>query len=144
MPVFIYRVADGSLYSWSPDDGGQVASDADLTANGLAKTTGPDAIDAGHDWDAATKTVVAVTPALPSKTIGTGPWIMRFTPAEFQAITASADPTLAQFMFALNHTTQVDLNDPIMVNGVNYLVSINLLQSSRVAAIMAPAGLMGQ
>jgi hypothetical protein len=139
MAIYVYRTSDGSLYSWAPNDTDPVADAATLAASGLAVVSGLPVLDSSHAWDAVTKTVVSVTPPPVPKPITTGKWIMRFTPQEFQAINTSADPQVQQLMYALNHTTDIDLSDPLITNGTAYLVAINLLQSSRVAAIMAGA-----
>lgn len=136
MAGYTYKIADGSLYSWNSGDSDPVADATTLAANGMAHVSGLPALDASHVWDAPTKTVVTVTPPTAPRPIATGSWILRFTPQEFQAISGSSDATVQQFMYALNHTTQIDLSDPAIVSGVNYLVSVNALQSSRVASIM--------
>lgn len=137
MALYVYRTADGSLYSWAPNDNVPVADAASLAANGLAVVSGLAPLDPSHAWDVASKTVISVTPPPPPKPISTGKWILRFTPQEFQAINASTDAMVQQFMYALNHTTDLDLSDPDMVNGVNYLVSLNLLGAARAAAVLA-------
>ncbi len=139
MAIYVYRTSDGSLYSWAPNDKDPVADAATLAANGMALVTGLPALDSSHAWAAASKTVISVTPPLVPKPITTGKWIMRFTPQEFQGINTSADPQVQLFVYALNHTTDIDLSDPLITNGVAYLVSLNLLASSRVTAILVPA-----
>jgi hypothetical protein len=136
MALYVYKT-DGSLYSWSPNDTDPVADAATLTANGLTSASGLPALDPAHAWDASSKTVISVTPPPTTKPISTGKWILRFTPQEFQVINASTDAMVQQFMYALNHTTNIDLSDPDMVNGVSYLVSLSLLGAARVAAILA-------
>jgi hypothetical protein len=136
MALYVYQIADGKLVSWSPDDDCQVASTEELTAKGLEVAAGLLALDSTHAWDAATKSVVVVSvPVLP-RPINTGIWIMRFTAAEFDAINASSDANLRHFLFALNHTIQIDLNDPIIEQAVNLVASLGLIAPSRVAAIM--------
>lgn len=137
MAVYVYNTTTGALYSWSPNDTDPVASADVLAAAGLAAVSGLVALDASHAWDATTKTVITVTPPPTPKPIATGKWILRFTAAEFQAISANTDATVQQFMYALNHTISIDLSDPDIVNGVNYLVSLTLLGSARVTAILA-------
>jgi|SRR5579871_3782599 len=137
MALYVYNVASGALVSWCPGDTDPVASDSHLAANGLAVVTGLPAIDATHAWDTVSKTIVVVAAPIIPRLIITAKWILRFTAAEFSAISASTDPVVLQFMYALNHTTDLDLNDPSTMQGVNYMVSIGLLQSARVAAIMA-------
>lgn len=137
MATYVYKTTDGSLYSWSPDDGGQVADADTLAANGLAVVVGLPAIDNTHAWDAASHSVVTVAAPVEPRMVDTGTWILRFTPLEFQAISASTDATVQQFMYALNHTTQVDLNSAPLINGVAYIVSISLLTAARAAVVMA-------
>lgn len=139
MALYVYVATTGQLYSWSPNDTDPVADAATLREAGLTPLTGLPALDDSHVWDAATKTVIAATPAPVPQPISTGKWILRFTPQEFQAISASTDATVQQFLYALNHTTQIDLSDPVIKGGVGYLVSADLLQQSRVAAILAVA-----
>jgi hypothetical protein len=137
MATYVYVTATGALYSYNPDDASPVADAATLAKNGLTAVSGLAALDATHEWDAASKSVVVVAEPVPPQPIPTGTWILRFTPAEFQAIAASTDATVQQFMYALNHTTQIDLTDQSIVNGVSYLVSKGLLTQTRVAAVMA-------
>lgn len=144
MAIYVYRTSDGSLYSWAPNDTDPVASAGTLAAAGLAVLTGLPALGPTVAWDAVNKTTKTVTPPPAPQPIGTGFWIMRFTPQEFQAIMASADPVVQQFLYALNHTTQIDLSTPTLVNGAAYLVSVGLLTSARAQAVMAvPATVNG-
>lgn len=144
MAVYVYNVATGALVSWCPGDTDPVASADVLTANGLASVSGLAALDVTHAWDAATRSVVVVTAPVPPQLIQTGVWILRFTPTEFKAIMASTDPVVQQFLYALNHTTQIDLTLSQITNGVAYLITAGLLQSSRQAAILAvPASIYG-
>jgi hypothetical protein len=137
MAIYVFDETTGELVSWCPGDADPVASADVLAAKGLASVPGLPALDATHAWSAAQKTVVAVPAQAVQSPIATGTWILRFTPAEFQAINASTDPQVQQFLYALNHTTQIDLSDAAVVGGVSYLVSINLLAAARVAAIVA-------
>lgn len=137
MAIYVYKVLDGTLVSYCPNDTDPVAPTAILEAQGLAARSGLPPLDSTHQWSPASQTVVTVTVAAPPKLIATSSWIMRFTPAEFAAIRASTDSAVQEFMYALLGIQQISLADPVIVNGVNYLVSINLLASSRVAAIMA-------
>jgi hypothetical protein len=137
MAIYVYNTADGTLASYCPNDTDPVADSATLKANGLAAISGLAPLDPTHAWNPATRTVVTVSAPVLPRPFGTGLWILRFTPAEFQAINASTDAQVEQWLYALNHTTQIDLNDPVIAQGVAYLVSINLLQSARTAAILA-------
>lgn len=144
MAIYVYTTATGALYSWSPNDTDPVAPQSVLTANGLTAVSGLPALGPTVAWDQVNKTTKTVAAPTPPQPLLTGFWIMRFTPQEFQGIAASTDPVVQQFMYALNHTTQIDLTTPNVINGVNYLASTNLLTSARVAAIMAvPATVNG-
>lgn len=137
MAIYVYDSTSGALRSYCPADSDPVADAATLAAKGLAVAKGLPALDATHAWDATTRAVVVVAATPTPAPIATGKWILRFTALEFQAINASPDAQVQQFMYALNHTTQIDLADPVVVNGVKYLVSLNLLASARVAVVMA-------
>jgi hypothetical protein len=144
MAIYVYTIATGALYSYSPGDTDPVADAATLAAAGLAVVTGLPQQGPTVVWNAATKTTqTIVAPPVPQPIL-TGIWIMRFTPQEFQAIAASTDATVQQFLYALNHTTQIDLTTQPIINGVGYLLSLNLLTLARIAAIMAvPASVNG-
>jgi len=140
MALYVYETATGTLYSWSPNDTDPVASPSVLSANGLTAVTGLPPLDSTHVWQASPPTVITVTAPVPEQNIATGTWILRFTPQEFQAIMASTDPIVQQFIYALNHTTTIDLASSVMIQGVGYL-STNpsgspLLAPSRVATIL--------
>ena len=137
MALYVYRIADGSLYSWAPDDTDPVAPDDVLAANGFALVSGLPPLDATHGWDAATKTVVAIVPPLPVVSVGTPKWVLRFTSAEMIAIRASSNPDVQHLLFALGFSQSVNMNDPIIIAGVNLLVAAGLLAQDRVAAILA-------
>ena len=137
MAIYVYQITDGSLYSWCPSDDDPVADDATLEANGFDKVIGLPPLDASHAWDASTLTVLEVDPPPTPKPIATSTWIMRFTPDEFAAINVSTDPQVVQFMYSLNHTTTIDLNDPNIVSAVDYFVTAGLLDAARVPEIMA-------
>jgi len=144
MAIYVYVTATGVLQSYCPNDTDPVALPSVLAANGLTAVSGLPQLGPTVAWDPVNKTTKTVTPPPVPQPLLTGIWILRFTPQEFQAIAASTDPTVQQFMYALNHTTQIDLSTQQMINGVNFLVSVNLLASSRVAAIMAaPASING-
>jgi len=144
MAIYVYNSTTGALSSWCPDDTDPVASSDVLAANGLVSVSGLPALGPTVGWNAATKTTATVTAPIAPQPILTSMWIMRFTAAEFQAINASTDPTVQQFMYALNHTQQVDLTNAQMIDGANYIASINLIQSARLTAIMAvPASIDG-
>src|SRR6266566_3753775 len=115
MAVYIYNSTTGALVSWCPSDSYQVASASVLSSNGLTSVSGLPPLDATHFWDSGTKTVVAVSAPVQAKPLSTGRYILRYTAQEFAAITASTDLDVMQIMFALNHTTALDLSDPIEI-----------------------------
>ena len=144
MATYVYFSATGELYSWNPNDSDPVAPADVLEANGLEVVSGLPPLDATHAWDAASATVVTVEAPVAPQPILTSIWILRFTPVEFQGIMASTDATVQQFMYSINHTTQIDLTTQQIIDGVTYLVTVGLLISERQPDIMAPpAGING-
>lgn len=144
MAIYVYRTADGSLYSWSPNDSDPVASAAQLAAQGMASVSAMPALDASHAWDPATKTVIAVTPAPAPKWMPTFLFVNLFTDAEHTAIALAATPgqatfdaKVSKFMLMLQTAQQVNLNDPLVQGGVNYLASVNLLTAANAALILS-------
>jgi len=135
MAVYVYKVATGELYSWSPGDNDPVASDAALAAAGLAKITGLLPLDATHAWDAPSKSVVVVAARVAP--LSTWKFILLFTPAEHAAIAASTDLRVTQFMMAVQVAPTVDLNDPIVQGGLNYLVTAGLLTQANANLILS-------
>lgn len=139
MAIYVYDIATGTLVSYCPGDNDPVADTATLAAQnmGVAKGLPPLASDRSNLWDAATKTVISVTPPPTPKPIKTADWLLRFTPDEVQGILQSNDKVVKHFVFALGHSTDIDLSHASMINGGNYLVSIGLLTAARAAIIMA-------
>jgi len=137
MAVYVYKVATGELYSWSPGDSDPVASDAMLAAAGLAKVAGLAPLDATHVWDALSKSVVVVAAPVVPNNIETWKFVLLFTPAEHAAIAASSDQRVTQFMMAVQVAQTINLNDPIVQGGVNYLVTAGLLTSANAALILS-------
>ena len=72
---------------------------------------------------------------LPPSAITAAEYILLFTPAETAAIRASADLVVQQFLLAVEVAQSVDLADPHVLLGLQYLVSIGLLTAGREAAI---------
>lgn len=137
MAIYVYRVATGELASWCPSDSDPVAPAATLAANGLASTSGLPALDSTHAWSAASKTVVTVTAPVAPNWIPTYSFVLLFTPAEHAAIAASTDQKVTQFMMAIQVAQQINLNDPVVQNGVNYLVSISVLTQANATLILS-------
>lgn len=137
MAIYVYDKATGALVSYCPEDTDPVADAATLAAQNLVAVRGLPPLDDTHAWDAATRSVVIVKAPPVPRLIGTGRWVLRFTPDEFDAISTSTDKVVKHFMYALNRTVEIDLNDPSIMQGVGYLASIGLIQPARVAEIMA-------
>ena len=140
MAIYVYETATGKLHSWCPNDTDPVADAQTLAANGFTAVSGLPALDLTYAWQTSPPGVITVTAPVAPINIATGTWLLRFTPQEFAGIMASTDPIVQQFIYALNHTLQIDLADSTVVNAVGYLatypVNAPLLLSSRVAAIL--------
>lgn len=67
-------------------------------------------------------------------------FIKRFTISEYQSIYASTDPSVALFRLELDHAPggMVDLSNPDVQSGVQYLASKGLLTADRASAIVTP------
>jgi hypothetical protein len=90
---------------------------------------------AGQVWDVASRAFVA-PPAKPA-IINTWQFIQRFTPTEYAGIEASADPVVRQYLTTIMTAATVNLSEPIVQQGIAYLVSLNLVTSDRAAIIGA-------
>jgi len=139
MALYVYRISDGRLYSWSPNDDAPVASDQVLTANGLAKVTGLAALDNTHEWDAPTHSVVVVV-FTPQKPLSLVNWCNRFTAAEIVLLKASTNQNVVKFLFLLplasNQT--VDVNSQMIQNAVSLLLAQGILATqARADAMLA-------
>ena len=144
MAIYVYVTATGELHSYAPDDATPVASAETLLSTGLSVLTGQPPLDSTHAWQPSPPAVIVVAAPPTQAMILTSIWILRFTPAEFGAIMASTDPQVQQWLYALNHTTQVDLSTSAFTEGIPYLATRGLLATARVAAILAtPSSLSG-
>jgi hypothetical protein len=137
MAIYVYNTTTGVLVSWCQNDTDPVAPAATLAVNGLASVSGLPALDSTHAWSASSKTVVTVNAAVAPKWIPTYQFILLFTPAEHAAIQASTDQRVTQFLMAITTAQQVNLNDPVVQNGINYLVSISLLTQANATLILS-------
>jgi len=145
MAIYVYVTTSGFLQSYIPDNitiaqaqaGGQLASNATLANNGLTAVDSLPPLDATHQWDAATKTVITVTPPTPANVVNTYDFIMAFTAAELAAIRGSSDNNIQQFLFAMQVTQGVNLNHTTNVNALTYLVNHGFLTQARANAILA-------
>jgi hypothetical protein len=137
MAIYVYNATTGALVSWCPNDTDPIASADVLLAQGLTSVSGLPALDSTHAWSANTKTIVTVTPPVMPNYIEPYQFILLFTPAEHAAIAASTDQKVTQFMMAIQVASTINLNDPVVQNGVNYLVSIGLLTQANANLILS-------
>lgn len=68
--------------------------------------------------------------------ISVGDFVLRFTGAEFSAITGSADPNVSAILATLRARDSVRLGSVDAVNGIGYLVSVGLLTPERGAEVL--------
>lgn len=137
MAIYVYNATTGALVSWCPNDTDPIASADVLLAQGLTSVSGLPALDSTHAWNANTKTIVTVTPPVMPNYIEPYQFILLFTSAEHAAIAASTDQKVTQFMMAIQVASTINLNDPVVQNGVNYLVSIGLLTQANANLILS-------
>jgi len=137
MALYVYRISDGLLISWSPNDSDPVASDAVLTAKGWAKVTGLLPLDDTHAWDAPTHSVVVVA-FTPIRYLSVFDFANRFTAAELAAIRASANTGVQKFVFMLPLAVgqTIDLNSPVITTVMTLLVAQGLLTQPRANAMV--------
>lgn len=81
----------------------------------------------GQSWAETTKVDV----------ISVADFILRFTGAEFAAITASTNPNVIGILATLRGRQDVRLGSADAINGIAYLVAIGLLTQERGSAILA-------
>lgn len=95
---------------------------------------------AGQVWNPNTK-AFAAPPAKPNPTVIRAlDFVKRFAPAEYQAMRASTDPQVAMFLLEMQFAPggMVDLSTTDVKNGLEYLVSVNILTTARQTAIGTP------
>jgi hypothetical protein len=146
MAIYVYNNSNGVLISWIPEDltiaqaqaSGQLASNADLAAAGNGAKDNLPPLDETHAWDPATKTVITVVPPIPVNLLNTFDFIMAFTPAELATIRGTTtDDNIQRFLYALEVTQGMDLNNATIKNSLQYLVTKGLLTQARANAILA-------
>lgn len=138
MALYVYKIADGTLVSWCPNDTDPVADAQTLASNGLAMVSGLPPLGPTVAWSASSKTTVTVTPPTPPNNIPTYQFVMLFTPAEHAAIVASTDQKVQQFLMALSFAPQVNLNDSAFIGpAIAYLVSLGLLTQANATLILS-------
>lgn len=91
----------------------------------------------GNVWNPSTLTF---SPPPNSPVMSTLDFLNRFTSTERQAIRASTDVNVQDFLWMLQFPQgqNVDLTNPTLIAGMDYLVSVNLLTATRQTAIMTP------
>lgn len=137
MATYVYNVADGSLYSYSPTDDGPVASDEELAADGRAVVRGLPPTDETHVWDAATLSVIEVPAPVYPLNMPMIEWGFRLTPDELQGLRASTDARIRQLIFILGNIREVDIHNADLIAAFDYAVSLGLLTEERKTAILA-------
>ncbi len=68
MAIYIYKISDGTLFSYCPNDTDPIASPARLAANGLASVSGLPQLSPTVVWNPltlTTRTIAAPPPAPP-------------------------------------------------------------------------------
>ncbi len=65
-------------------------------------------------------------------------FLRKFTAEERIAIRSSIDPIIIDFLHLLNLAQDINLSDPDTIAGVNYLESVELLDSGRATIILTP------
>lgn len=136
MAICIYKIADGSLQSYCQNDTDPVADDATIAAQGFGKYVGL-AVDNTHAWDPLSKTVIVVAAVLKPRLLATFDLINTFTPAEWAGVVASANTSVKQFLFMLQCTPQLDMNNTNIPTKIQALVTLGLLTQIRADAIKA-------
>ena len=92
-------------------------------------------------WTYAGSVFTPVTPPVVYQTLGLDfiAFFNLFTSAEQAAVIGSADITAKMFTAQAEGAPQIDLTDPRVIAGVNYLASINLISPARAAKILTGA-----
>jgi len=138
MATYVYRISDGSLYSCGAD-GGQIASDSELAAKGMARVTGLAVLDQTHAWDPSTHSVISVVAPTPLRQLSVFEFANRFTGAEIAAMQVSSNNGVKKFLFMLPlaNAQTIDLNSQVVVNVMALLVSQGILSQARSDVILS-------
>jgi hypothetical protein len=90
-------------------------------------------------WTYADDEFTAVTPPATYQTSGLTflQFMALFSSTEQDAIVASTDTQTRLFVMMATGAGSIDLTNPEVIGGVDYLASINLIASGRVATILA-------
>lgn len=141
MAIYVYKIADGSLVSYCPNDTDPVADAATLSKAGLTALTGQPAMSATSAWDATTKAVKAVVGAksVPSVML----FWQRFTAAEREAIensymtsTQAVKNAIGAFFRYVQSAGAVDCNDAYIVAKVQQLETAGIISAGRAVQIL--------
>jgi hypothetical protein len=164
MAAIIFRLDDGSLYrafdtdnpttrnfnrtkgaldertgaplgEW--EDEPVIAPDDVLAAKGFAVVRGLPPLDDTHKWDPETRTVITVALPVEPRLVSRATFLFAFQPAEFARIIASEDPAVRQFVFVVQGEQTINMESPIVKNGLGYLAQQGLIDQERVAVIGA-------
>jgi hypothetical protein len=146
MAIYVYVTTSGALYSHIPENvtiaqaqaSGHLASNADLTANGLTAVDGLPPLGPTVAWDPATKTTKTVAAPVPAAPMPTFFFIGRFTAAEWAGLRTAyqTDSAVMQFLDAMNATNVVDMQEPKIQQFGNYCISKSYLTAARANTIL--------
>jgi hypothetical protein len=81
----------------------------------------------------------AAAPVYPTTGLSFLQFLALFAPAEQAAIVASTDTQVRLFVLMADGAGTLDLTNPQVVAGVNYLASVQLIAAARVATILSGA-----
>lgn len=141
MAIYVYRISDGRLFSYCPDDTSPVAPQDVLAAQGLAIVSGLAPLDSTHAWDVGSKTVIVVVP--PKSIPSALDFWKRFTATEREAIeglyltgTQAQKNAVGAFFRYVQAAGGVDCGDAYVQAKVQQLETIGILTAGRAAQIL--------
>lgn len=120
--------------AWAVVDGDRVVNLV-VTQTGDGFVEVPDGTQIGASWN-GTEWVPPVAPT-PDRLVYVVDFWMRFTPSERIGIHASQDPVVQDLVRTLALFTMIDLNAPMLVDGMGYLAYAGLLSAVRAAEILS-------
>ena len=88
----------------------------------------------GQSWDSNTRSffTTVIKNSYPKLD-----FVQRFTATEFMSIKGSSDPEVQFFLYQIEQATTVTPQDATVQAGLNYLVSVGIISSSRATIIGA-------
>ena len=127
----VYVISSGALVNitQTPSASGYLAS------LGLAAVQIGSAPPASNSvWNATSKTFVN---NVANATLSRLAFLSLFTQPIRTAIRTSSDVIVQDFLFLLEMSTDIQLNNPVLAQGVDYLVSIGLLTQAQANSVLA-------